>query len=338
MSHPLSSLPTQNTSTTITPTIIPTMLLNPTRTLSGYGHLLMLLKENYMKWQTAFKAYLMPYNHIRILMHTTGMGGVVSDPVPPTDMTELAGWQQSKQIAMGVVASTLYELHLELVHKHEGRSIWDLWKAIEALHIQKDANLCHEAWMHLFGHHKRPDKLYVNYFRCGNSISGRIEHVPPTNLTSLQLITELLCFTQISSLPSDNSLCCQLVSQRNITYDNMYTAFLSTNIDAKAAAEVELANAAFILHCYRCLQVSHIRKDCPHSKVIDCTIAQRIAPNNNNGNKGQSKSKSCTLQGSTSGNASANAASTSSGTSAAPSTSTHETAGVASISCPLPPP
>ncbi len=244
-----------------------------------------------MKWQTALKAYLMPYNHVRVLMHTTGTGGVISDPVPPTDVTLLASWHQSEQIAMGVVTSTSYELHLELVHKHKGGSIWELWKAIEALHVQKDASLRHEVWMHLFGHRKRPDKSYVDYFRHGDGIGSRIEHVTPTNLTGLQLITELLCFTQISGLPSNDPLRHQLVSQRNVTYDDMYATFLHTDTDVKTAAKVKSANTAFILHCYRCLQVSHMGKDCPHGKVIDHAIAQHITPNSsfNNGNKSQHK-------------------------------------------------
>src|SRR5258706_7346628 len=192
MSLPAPSTSTQNTSTTVISTTAPAMSLDPAHTLSGYGHLPMLMKENYMRWQTALKAYLMPYNHVRILMCTTGAGGVIADPVPPTDMTDLASWCQSEQIAMGVVAGTSYKLHLELVHKHEGRSVWELWKAIESLHVQKDSSLRHEAWMHLFGHRKRPDKSYVNYFRRGDGIGGRIEHVTPTNLTSIQLIAELL--------------------------------------------------------------------------------------------------------------------------------------------------
>ena len=94
----------------------------------------------------------------------------------------------------------------------------------------------------------------------------------------------------------------------------MYTAFLHTDTDAKTAAEVESANAAFILRCYRCLQVGHIGKDCPHGEAIDRVISQRVSPNNgfNNGGKGPHKP-----QGSTLGNTSANAASSS--TSAAPS-------------------
>src|SRR5258706_511871 len=192
---------------------------------------------------------------------------------------------------MGVVTSTSYELHLELVHKHKGGSIWELWKAIEALHVQKDASLRHEVWMHLFGHRKRPDKSYVDYFRHGDGIGSRIEHVTPTNLTGLQLITELLCFTQISGLPSNDPLRHQLVSQRNVTYDDMYATFLHTDTDVKTAAKVKSANTAFILHCYRCLQVSHMGKDCPHGKVIDHAIAQHITPNSsfNNGNKSQHK-------------------------------------------------
>lgn len=81
------------------------------RTLSGYGYLPMLMRENYMKRQTAFKVYLTPYSHVRVLMRTVGAGGVIADPTPPTDTTELASWHLSEQIAMGVVAATSYNLH-----------------------------------------------------------------------------------------------------------------------------------------------------------------------------------------------------------------------------------
>ena len=30
-------------------------------------------------------------------------------------------------------------------------TVWDLWKSIEAIHVQKDASLRHEAWMHFVG-------------------------------------------------------------------------------------------------------------------------------------------------------------------------------------------
>ena len=47
----------------------------------------------------------------------------------------------------------------------------------------------------------------------------------------------------------------------------MYAAFPHTDTDAKAAnTEVESANAAFILRCYRCLQTGHIGKDCPMAR------------------------------------------------------------------------
>src|SRR5258708_6946575 len=49
---------------------IPTMSSDSTCTLSRYSHLPLLTKENHQKWQVAVKAYLMPYNHICVLMHT----------------------------------------------------------------------------------------------------------------------------------------------------------------------------------------------------------------------------------------------------------------------------
>lgn len=156
--------------------------------------------------------------------------------------------------------------------------MWDLWKFIEAHHVQKDASLRLEARMHLFSHRKGPDETHVDYFRRGDSIGGRIEHVTPTNLFGLQLISELLRFTQISGLPSDDPLRRQLISQRNITYDDVYATFLHTDTDAKTATEAESVNAAFIVRCYRCLQVGHIKKGCPHSGAIDRVISQHVRP------------------------------------------------------------
>jgi len=51
---------------------------------------------------------------------------------------------------MGVIASTTYELHGDLVAEHEGGSVLELWKAIESQHLTKDTSLRHQAWTLLF--------------------------------------------------------------------------------------------------------------------------------------------------------------------------------------------
>jgi len=63
--------------------------------------------------------------------------GALVDPVRPTDAAELDAWETSEGIAMGVVASTAYDLHGDLVAEHEGGSVLELWKAIEAQHLTK---------------------------------------------------------------------------------------------------------------------------------------------------------------------------------------------------------
>ena len=82
MSLPPSSTSTQISSTTVTAPAAPAMS-HDARTLSGYAHLPMLTKDNYMKWKTALKAYLTPYNHVRVFMRTVGTGGVSVDPLAP---------------------------------------------------------------------------------------------------------------------------------------------------------------------------------------------------------------------------------------------------------------
>jgi hypothetical protein len=64
-----------------------------------------------------------------------------------------------------VGCGTSYVAHGDLVDKHEGGSVLELWKEIEGHHVQKDASLRHEAWSLLFALRKRPDDTYVDYFR-----------------------------------------------------------------------------------------------------------------------------------------------------------------------------
>ena len=54
-------------------------------------------------------------------------------------------------MAIGIIAGSIIDIHLELLHKYEDKSAWSLWVAIEALHEQKDASLRHSAWMGLLG-------------------------------------------------------------------------------------------------------------------------------------------------------------------------------------------
>ena len=148
--------------------------MDHTRTLSSYGHLPMLGWDNYQLWQIAIKAFLTPYEHVHVLTCVQDVSGGWVDPAPPTDTAGVLAWRQSKGIAMGVVASTIYQMHSDLIAHHKGGSVLTLWKDIEKLHIQRDVSIRHEAWTSLLGHCKRADEDYVDYWHRGVNIKSHI--------------------------------------------------------------------------------------------------------------------------------------------------------------------
>jgi hypothetical protein len=119
------------------------------------SHIPVLMRDNYLKWQLCVKAYLTPGDHVRVIKRTKTATGALADPVAPADPAELERWNRSERIAMGVVMGTANDQHLELIHKHEEGSVWALWKAIEAYHVQRDASLRHQAWMQLLSIHSQ---------------------------------------------------------------------------------------------------------------------------------------------------------------------------------------
>ena len=109
----------------------------------------MLTKANFLKWQVCVQAYLTPHDHVRVLERTWVAARGWIDPVAPTDPKELEAWHHSERMARGIIVSTVVDLHLELVHKHQQGSPWVLWLAIEAKHVRQDASFWHAAWMSL---------------------------------------------------------------------------------------------------------------------------------------------------------------------------------------------
>ena len=75
-------------------------------------------------------------------------------------------------MAVGITAGSIVDTHLELLHQYEDKSAWELWCAIEALHVQKDANLCHAAWPNLLGIRHDEDQTYSKYLRRLNDARG----------------------------------------------------------------------------------------------------------------------------------------------------------------------
>jgi hypothetical protein len=203
------------------------------------------------------------------------------DPVLPANPAELERWNCSEQIAMGVVMGTTNDQHLELIHKHEEGSVWALWKAIKAHHVQRDTSLRHEVWMQLLSIRKNPDEKYVNLYSCVDNARSKIDHMTPSTLTAEECADELALFTILTALPVDDPLCRQLVSQKDITLADTYSAFLHMDRDT---VTIESANAAYVPHCHRCDQPSHFADACPHLEAIKQLISQRSSGGNGHSN------------------------------------------------------
>jgi transposase InsO family protein len=328
------------TPNTVTPVVAPVTAPTPvatpmasgdsSRTLSGYGHLPMLTMENYQKWQMAVKAFLTPYNHVRVLARTRDVTGTLVDPVRPTDAAELQAWETSEGIAMGLVAGTAYDLHADLISEHEGGRVLDLWKAIEGQHVQNDASLRHQAWNLLFAHQMRPDDDHIQYWRRGADIKARIDRITPASLTGRQVIEEIWLFAQVSGLRPDDPLRHHYISHPIPSANEVYAAFHRTATDKKTKEQIETANAAYSPICFRCLQPGHIAKACPHAEALDKLVSQRLTPNATSSKRKWNKARG--QQGGTPTNANAATTSTTDNLSnnASMPTPGQESAGVAS--------
>ena len=233
-----------------------------------------LTDDNFHEWKAAIEEYLTPYDDVRVITPTKSSMGALVDPVPPTDPDDLMKWKKSERIAWGVIARTATKLHLELVYKYKGGSVWELWKAIEARHAPQDAFLRYAAWAHLFSIRKRPDEDYMDCYRRVDDAHNRIVRLTPASLTPEQFRDEMILFRVLTSLPSDDPLRF-LILQKNITLDDVYTACLRADALARMATESESANAVSIQHCYKCDGPGHLVKECPHSEAIDSLIAHR---------------------------------------------------------------
>jgi len=291
-----------------------TPMSSGSHTLGSFAHLPMLTKDNYQDWQAAIKAYLTGYRHVRVITRTCdATTSALVDPVCPMDATELEAWETSEGIAMGVIASTMYKLHGDLVTEHEGGSPLTLWKVIESQHLNKDISLCHQAWTLLFTHCQGPDDDYIDYWRRGADIKANLDRITPTNLTGRQVINEIYLFAQVYGLCTEDPLRHRYVSQALPSINEVYDSFLRLLTNKKTWAQVESVNAAFTVKCFHCVQPGHVAKDCPHAEALDKLVSQW---NTNYSNRKAKWSKGRSQQGggtpSSSNATSANAATTAS--------------------------
>src|SRR5258708_40320365 len=134
------------------------------RSLAGIPKL---TKLNYYEWAMQIEAYLTgAAAHWRVVEGSEKPDGSYDQPAAPADLTSREGleWKKSERVACGVIMATAAELHVELILQNKGKP-YDMWKAIEAQHLQRDASLRHEAWMQLLALRKKVEESYVDYYR-----------------------------------------------------------------------------------------------------------------------------------------------------------------------------
>ena len=98
-------------------------------------------------------------------------------------------------MAVGIIAGSVIDLHLEHLHRYEDKNAWSLWCAIEAVHEQKNVSLCHSAWMGLLGVRQGEDEGYCKCLRCITGARARVDRVTPADLTPEECMDELVLFT-----------------------------------------------------------------------------------------------------------------------------------------------
>ena len=110
-------------------------------------------------------------------------------------------------MALGIIAGTVIDIHLELLHKFEETSVWELWCAIESQHAQQDASLRHVAWMGLLGLRKEANESYSKYLRRLSKARDKVDHVTPQGLTAEQRMDKLKSWGRMLSV-------CVLIRER----------------------------------------------------------------------------------------------------------------------------
>ena len=212
------------------------MHTDSSRSSSNGCYVPVLTKANFLKWQVCVVAYLTPHDHVRVIdrVNIPGRGWV--DPIAPTDARPLEAWLHSERVTRGIIVSTAVDLHLELVHKHRQGNPWILRQAIEAKHVKQDASFRHGAWMSFLGIRHGLDEPYVDFLNRITDARAQIDRVTPPGLSFDERMDELLLFTALCGMRTDDPLRRQLVAQKNICLDDVMACFLRTDQDASISA------------------------------------------------------------------------------------------------------
>jgi len=78
--------------------------------------------------------------------------------------------------------ASMCKLRLELIYKHDRKSVWELWVTIEGSHILQGASIRNAAWTLLLGMCKVADEGYTEYLTRVTHARYRIDHIMPSRV------------------------------------------------------------------------------------------------------------------------------------------------------------
>ena len=116
-------------------------------------------------------------------------------------------------MARGIIMATACKLHLELIYKHDKRSVWDLWVAIDDNTIRIWNSETRPTRDRL---HKTADKGYMEYLTSLTDARDRIDRVTPARMSHEERMDELVLFACLCGL-ADDPMRRQLVAQKNVS-------------------------------------------------------------------------------------------------------------------------
>ena len=113
---------------------------------------------------------------------------------------EIAAWKDNEEKAAGLICLALEELqmvHIEVIMHDPGQ----LWRVLEAYHVQKQPTSCFVAFYTLLGARKADSKTLPELTCCLKGLHNNIKRVLPKGTTSDVIIEELLCISLMHALP-----------------------------------------------------------------------------------------------------------------------------------------